>query len=517
MTNVQVIVSGAGPVGLLTANLLGQCGINTLLVESRKSMYSYARAVGMDDETLRGLQIAGLYEKFRQYIQLNPTIEYLSPNGYTFFSPDASIRPYGYPVLSTFFQPKLESILREGLKRYPCVQFIEGCELIEFSQDRNAVSVQLNHNGQRIHEQASYLLACDGGKSHIRKKMGLSLSGDTQSHSWLVVDAEDSEKLRSQIQQKHAMTSQRPMVTISLPGGMRRFECMLTGKDKIDDDSDDLAISKLFSPFIGQLRLHVFRKKVYDRYYRYADTLQQQRIFLLGDAAHLLPPYGGQGLCSGIRDAINLCWKLSLAIAFDSSKLLTTYETERIYHMQHTVSFVKALAARVESSTASPTTFLKIFRYHSPVKGSIDTIQYKASKPPTFFENGFFLSTYKHAGHMMLAPSVYYKGRHPVVLDELYGFRFAIIGWQVDPLDHLTDDNQKLWAKIGTEFITVAPQNAVDASWQTLFTTDTQWETYFSQDERIIIVRPDKYIVGCCAPHMLNDLSHELITSFLDP
>lgn len=522
MSDYQVIICGAGPVGLITANLLGQLGVNTLLVESRTEMYSYARAVGIDDEALRALQAAGLYMDFVGSLQLTPTIEYLSLNGYRFFSPDANIRPYGYPILSTFFQPHLESLLRNGLSRYPCVKFLQGCELIDFSQDETSVQVELKQNDIQFTAKASYLLACDGGKSMIRKQLGLALSGDTQSKAWLVVDVKDSGHLAAQIAQHHVNISPRPMVTISLPCQMRRFECMLLPTDDKQHIPTDEIISKWFSPFTNGLQLEILRKKIYDRYYRYADTFQKNRIFLLGDAAHLVPPYGGQGLCSGIRDAINLSWKIAYALKFDDRHgLLKTYETERKYHMRKTVEFVKTVASRVENPPFKKRWLSGLFKNRS-IAAPVNTEQYRADKPAPSYEDGFFLKRSSYSGSMIFSLLIkkHITGQ-PVSLDEFSGFRFIIIGCNIDPARFLSDKYRLLWDKLDTQFIALYQHLADDNELITpgsfiAYTDDEKWASYFTQNDTVLIIRPDKFIVTTCSHYELNNVSADVLKQFFN-
>ena len=494
----EVIISGAGPVGLLMANLLGQHGIHTLLVERRTEMFSYARAVGIDDEALRALQAADLLKTLSPYLQFNPGIAYLSQNGYRFFSPDAALRPYGYPILSTFFQPQLEQILRDGLLRYPCIKFMEGCELQNFEQQADGVNVELKTGNQPFQARGTYLLACDGGRSPIRKQLGLSLSGDSQSKTWLVTDVRDSAHLSEQIIGAHAEKSDRPMVTISLPGDLRRFECMLYPHEAELAEPSSEVISEWFSPFTGGMQLEVIRKKNYERYYRYAGQLQHNRVFLLGDAAHLVPPYGGQGLCSGKRDALNLSWKLIAVLRYKASdKILKTYQQERKHQMKAMVSFIKTIARQVENSA----------RRVAVRSAVIQTAKYRSAKPEPFCKNGFVLKKSTNAGKMILQPEVMLADGTKCLLDERCGYRFLIIGWRVDVTRSLSQAHQEFWQSLGAKFISIWSLDdplSRGCKAESLFSDDEIWDTYFSGKENVMILRPDKFIVSQCPVAELN-------------
>lgn len=499
----EVIISGAGPVGLLMANLLGQNGIHTLLVERRTEMFSYARAVGIDDEALRALQAAGLLKTLSPYLQFNPTIAYLSQNGYRFFSPDAGLRPYGYPILSTFFQPQLEQVLRDGLLRYPCVKFMEGCELLDFEQHADGVNVGLKTGNELLQTRGSYLLACDGGRSTIRRQLGLSLSGDSKSKTWLVTDVRDSALLSEQILREHAELSDRSMVTISLPGGLRRFECMLYPHEAALEEPSSEVISEWFSAFTGGTQLEVIRKKNYERYYRYADQLQHNRVFLLGDAAHLVPPYGGQGLCSGKRDALNLSWKLTAVLKHKASvKVLKTYQRERKQQMKAMISFIKTIARQVENS-ARPVV---------AQSAVIQTARYRSTKPEPFCKNGFVLKKSVNAGKMILQPEVMLADGSKGMLDEHCGYRFLIIGWQVQVTCFLSATHFEFWESLGAKFISIWPVGALvpqENKVEPLFSDDESWNIYFAGKDNVMILRPDKFIVSQCPVAEINQTTRK--------
>jgi len=505
----SVVISGAGPVGLLMANLLGSRGIKTLLIERRKSMYTYARAVGIDDEALRALQTIGLAEKFLKQVQYNPTIEYLSKNGYTFFSPSSDIIPYGYPILTTFFQPDLEKLLREGVKRFSSITFLENCMLEKFEDGGEQVSIKAIHEGETKQFKSYYLLACDGGRSTIRKHLGLGLTEDSKSQKWLVVDAKETQELAVRLQKYHDTYSNRPMVTISLPNGLRRFEGKINVQEHFPDDPNAEIINELFRPFIGDLHLKIIRSKIYDRYYRYAQTMQKGNVFLLGDAAHLLPPYGGQGLCSGMRDALNLSWKIADVVTSKMHRsLLKSYEQERKFHMEETVKFVKKVARKVEDfegSEASNTSLAETERVTT-------TVAYQKMKPIPKFIDGLFLKTV-HAGIMMKQPQVYYQNSS-ILFDDLLTFNYTLIAWESNIDLYLTDDNKQFWQQLRTQKIRLHDKKGILTHSMSKYNDNCilaiyeDWKAYLPTKSHVIILRPDRFIFGVCTLDTLNKTTH---------
>ncbi|WP_405161931.1 FAD-dependent monooxygenase [Nocardia sp. NBC_01499] len=411
----DVIVIGAGPVGLFTAVLLGQYGVRTLVVERRQQMYTYPRAIGIDDETMRAMQATGIADTQLPRLRYSPTIEYLSPVGYSRFQPPATPGPFGHPFLATFLQPRLEAGLRTRLAELPSVELREGTEFVDFDEAGGIVTLMRDADGRELRASARFLLACDGGRSRVRQQLGVELVGATQEEKWLVVDVRDDKFLAAAMRERHEDTADQPMVSISLPEGLRRIECRLSAVAARSEVVGPELIRDALRPLVADHPVDVVRAAVYERYFRHAEQLRDGNVFLLGDAAHLVPPYGGQGLCSGVRDAVNLAWKIAFVLQRRlPADILDSYDIERGDHLARTVAFVRHLARRIEGDTGE-----------APGARELSVQDQRRAKPAPEYEAGFF-DEKACGGKMFPQPVVLHEGvAQP--LDNLLGHGFAVL------------------------------------------------------------------------------------------
>ncbi|WP_084655396.1 FAD-dependent monooxygenase [Nocardia altamirensis] len=411
----DVVVIGAGPVGLFTAVLLGQYGVRTLVVERRPQMYTYPRAIGIDDETMRAMQAIGIADSQLPQLKYAPTIEYLSPVGYSRFQPPATPGPYGHPFLATFLQPRLEEGLRARLAELPSVELRTGIEFVDFDEAGGIITLMRDADGRELRACSRFLLGCDGGRSRVRQQVGVELLGATQEEKWLVVDVRDDEVLAEAMRSRHQDACAQPMVSITLPEGLRRIECRLAADSARTEAVGPELIRDALRPLVADHPVDVVRAAVYERYFRHAEQLRAGNVFLLGDAAHLVPPYGGQGLCSGIRDAINLAWKLAFVLGGRLPvEVLDSYDRERGDHMKRTVAFVRHLARRIEGDTGE-----------GQVEEGLSVADQRRAKPAPEYATGFF-DEKAGGGAMFPQPTVVSDGvARP--LDDVLGPGFAVL------------------------------------------------------------------------------------------
>jgi 3-(3-hydroxy-phenyl)propionate hydroxylase len=415
----DVVVAGAGPVGLVAASILGMFGIRTLVAEKSVQMYTYPRAVGIDDEAMRALQYIGIMPAQAADMMFAPTIEYLSGSGYVRFQPPSEPQELGHPFLATFLQPVLETALRARLRDFPHVDFVQGLELVGYHDGSEITASLRRADGAPCHVGAQYLLGCDGAKSAVRRQAGIELLGETQEEKWLVVDARDGDAVRDAIAASRVAVHDDPMVTITLPRGLRRFECRLPPDAARMAEVDDAVARRMLRPFVGDTPVEVIRMSVYERYFRTAARLRDGRAFILGDAAHLVPPYGGQGLCSGIRDAFNLAWKVAFVVKGElGSAVLSTYETERKGHMAATIEFVKGVARWIEGPIEPGA---------SPVVSDETLVGRRKVKPSPVFDDGFFQKSMGGGAMFPQPPMRDLQTGHPLLLDDALGTGFAVL------------------------------------------------------------------------------------------
>jgi 3-(3-hydroxy-phenyl)propionate hydroxylase len=334
----QVIVVGGGPTGLTTANLLGRYGIRTLLVERNTTTVQEPRAVSIDDESLRTLQACGAIESVIKQVVAGYGSEYFTPRGRLFLKVGPTGAPYGYPRRNAFRQPILEAQLRGHLKSFPEVETLFGWRVDKLTQSDAGVVLELRGpQGAAGRVRGAYVVAADGASSSVRASLGLQLEGETFAEKWLIVDLEDSP---APSQETLVFCDvRRPCIALPGPNGTRRFEFKLIPSDDPDKMTDPDVVHALLESHGAAPQSRIRRKTVYTFHARLASRWSRGRVFLAGDACHLTPPFAGQGMNSGIRDAHNLAWKLAWVVRCAlPSKVLETYEQERRDHTREMIN-----------------------------------------------------------------------------------------------------------------------------------------------------------------------------------
>jgi 3-(3-hydroxy-phenyl)propionate hydroxylase len=325
--NTQVLIVGGGPTGLTLANLLGTEGIDTVLIERNPGCVPEPRAIGIDGESLRTLQACGLIDDVLPTVKEGFVAEYINGEGDFLFSVDLNPRPYGYCLQNSFDQPTLERQLLAGLDRFECVQIFHETALAGFAQDDEGVTATLEGSGQQL--RADYLVACDGGRSGVRRQLNIAMEGDRLPQKWLVIDTVDPH-LTGEPECRFFCDPARPGMTLVRPGGERRWEWMLLGDETDEEMLEDSRIRELLAQHTDAARVDIYRKCVYGFSAVVAERFSEDRVFLAGDAAHMTPPFAGQGLNAGIRDVRNLSWKLARVLNGSlPASLLDTYQLER--------------------------------------------------------------------------------------------------------------------------------------------------------------------------------------------
>ncbi|WP_328501460.1 bifunctional 3-(3-hydroxy-phenyl)propionate/3-hydroxycinnamic acid hydroxylase [Streptomyces sp. NBC_00457] len=331
-----VLVVGAGPVGLTAANLLGALGVRVLVVERHTTTSDDAKAISLDDESLRTLQLAGLDEAVYPIIVPGTGTRYYGVGGRPLVhARGTGERRYGHPFKNPFAQPDLERVLRSALDRFPHVDVRFGTRLVELGQYPDRVWVTLassDGDGDEMTQQieATYVLGCDGGRSTVREQLSIPMRGRSYPDDvWLVVDTlEDPHDERYGM---HVGDPDRPLVIVPGREGRCRYEFRLRQGECAPGGAVPFGLVRdLLRPHRDITPEQVERSVAYTFHALLAERLRDGRCFLLGDAAHMMPPFAGQGLNSGVRDAANLCWKVAEVLAGRAADtLLDTYDMER--------------------------------------------------------------------------------------------------------------------------------------------------------------------------------------------
>ncbi|MET0916039.1 MAG: bifunctional 3-(3-hydroxy-phenyl)propionate/3-hydroxycinnamic acid hydroxylase [Jiangellaceae bacterium] len=345
----RVVVVGAGPSGLAVATLLGQYGVECLVLDRWEGVYPLPRAVHLDDEVYRivnrlgvGTQFAGLSRPAHGLRLLAPDHRVLAE-----FHRPADGGAHGYPQANMFDQPDLEQLLRSNLRTMPTVTLRGNVEVLAVTQGDAAARVDFTDRvtGARESVRASHVLGCDGANSMVRKAIGAEMEDLGFEQRWLVIDIDTSARL-NQWEGVHQLCDSRRAGTYMRVGEVRyRWEFrLLPGETGADFATMD-TLHPLIRPWTGDVPvedLRVIRVADYTFRAQVANRWRDRRVFLLGDAAHLSPPFIGQGMGAGLRDAMNLAWKLAGVLAAElPATALASYQTERKRHAKRTITVAK--------------------------------------------------------------------------------------------------------------------------------------------------------------------------------
>ncbi len=349
----DVVIVGFGPAGAVAACWLGQAGIRTLVVEKNRTIWEIPRAMALDHEILRIFQNIGVVEKVLPHTAPFGASEHYGAEGQLIRSIGVIPPPYphGYFPNMVFTQPPVERILRERVAEHASVTVNLGVELVALSHREDSVLLTTRDEDRRISEvKARYVIACDGASSTIRQLENISLDDLGFDEPWLVVDliVKDASLAKLPIVSSQYCEPARPYTYIVGPGNHRRWEIMLNpGEDPRQMEREE-NIWKLLSRWLDSRDAKLWRSGSYRFHALVACKWRAGSVFLAGDAAHQQPPFIGQGMCQGLRDVTNLCWKLVTVLGGEAAdQLLDTYEQERSEHVRTLTQRIKQIGAAI--------------------------------------------------------------------------------------------------------------------------------------------------------------------------
>lgn len=344
--HVPVVVVGAGPVGVTAALMLAQRGTQTLVLEKRPGMYPLPRAVHLDDEVYRILADIGVAEQFSHITMPTQGLRLVDAKHHSMaeFKRSDPLGAFGYPPANMFDQPDLEQILRDKLATEELATLRSGQDVVSIAHlPSGQVEVHTRtEDGDEAAIVADAVLGCDGANSTIRAAIGADLEDLGFEERWLVIDARCPTVLPLW-QGVHQLCDPQRAGTYMQVGPERyRWEFELKDDETVEGVIASGRLEQLLEPWLGGAvaysDLELMRHAEYTFKARLADRWQEGSVFLLGDAAHLTPPFIGQGLCAGLRDAANLTWKLHDVLAGTADRaLLESYEIERRPHARSLV------------------------------------------------------------------------------------------------------------------------------------------------------------------------------------
>ena len=337
----DVAVVGLGPVGAVLAGLLGKRGLKVVVFDREEGLYPLPRAAHIDHTGLRTLQELGCLEELLPQMLLNPGTDCVTADRRLLFSIPGDVpTPSGLPASMYFYQPTFDGTLRRTVAALPTVDIRLSTEVTELEQSGDGVLLTARGPEGTSQVEAAWVVGCDGASSRVRQLAGIQRTSFGFEEQWVIFDLRLREP-RPPLPTRAVQLCDpaRPHTELPMPADRYRFEFMLMpGEEAAELLKPEVAFERLMAPLVPREGVEIERTATYTFAGLVADDWRAGRVFVAGDAAHLMPPFLGQGMCSGMRDATNLAWKLDLVHRRGAADaVLDTYTAERRPHVSSVI------------------------------------------------------------------------------------------------------------------------------------------------------------------------------------
>ena len=358
MKEYDVVIVGLGPTGGTLANLLALQGHSILILEKENNFYPLPRAVHFDDEVMRVFQTIGITKKFLKFTLINKGTKFVDSKGNVILDwpRPKQVTENGWYPSYRFHQPDLEKQIRNKLKLFKKVYIKQNTQLLKAKNNKNNVEIFYKEakTGNSFSVKTKYLVGCDGANSTVRSLINTKMQNLGFTQKWAVVDLILKKKKFNLPDRTIQFSNKvRPATYCRNVGRRRRWEFVINNNEKEQTIMSDKYIWNFLKPWINKRDAKLERKTIYTFKSAISKKWSKGRIFVSGDAAHLMPPFMGQGMCAGIRDVSNLAWKISYCLRNShSNKLLNTYQSERFSNVKEYIkttmrmgSFINAMSS----------------------------------------------------------------------------------------------------------------------------------------------------------------------------
>ena len=486
-TDVDVAIVGFGPVGALVALLLDDAGLRVAILERSVEPVVLPRAVGLDGESLRAFQRIGLGDTVAAILQPpreKDEVCFTDSRRRRLFGMELPKHgPMGWRDVAFFDQPELEALLREQVAKHEGIAVSLGCEVVGLEQDRDGVALRTRTASGESTLRASWGLGCDGASSFVRETVGIEWLSLGYDQDWLVVDVVQGPGANLPLVTMQVCDPERLTTYVCVKDPNRRWEFQLRAGETREEMLRPETIRELLRPWVAPEHYEIRRAAVYQFHAATASRWRQGRVFLAGDAAHQTPPFLGQGLNAGFRDAVNLGWKLPLVHAGRCGRsLLDSYADERDAHARDLVEWavgvgklMETLAAREAGlpdphASASRSDGYGQGRTVPPLRGGVLVEDQIGPDSPV--------------GSLLRQPTV--RGPDGAVcrLDELFGRGFAIVARKEGDL-RVGPEGRGVLERLGARTLSLEGLEVTLGEMDRLFDAHPA-----------VVLRPDRYVFG---------------------
>jgi 2-polyprenyl-6-methoxyphenol hydroxylase-like FAD-dependent oxidoreductase len=485
----DVAIVGYGPVGQALAILLAQRGWRVGVFEKQPQAYPLPRAVHFDHEVGRILQACGVAARIRGRTEPTDSYEWRNAAGATllrFESGPAGLS--GWPDGNMFAQPDLEAILDARARTLPGLDVARGVEVVDLVERTDAVQLTCATAGGATRDvDPRFVVGCDGANSFVRTSIGSTVTDLGFFFDWLIVDVVPNAPTVWRPLNIQVCDPARPTTLVSGGPGRRRWEFMrLPGEDIDDLNREETAWRLLAASGVTPENARLERHTVYRFQARWVDEWRKGRVLLAGDAAHQMPPFAGQGMCSGLRDAANLAWKLDLVLrAAAPAALLDTYESERVPHVRAVIDFSMALGKVI--CIADP---VEAAGRDAMMTAALASGQQATPPPSPTIGPGVLRVDDPHAGKLFPQGRVRTADGREGWFDDVVGGGWALLGRDGDPFETLDHETASWLRDIGV----VTAHVGNDASVVDLDGTYARW--FEANGAAVVLQRPDFCVFG---------------------
>ena len=485
----DVVIVGYGPVGAVAALQLAHAGLRVLVLERSTEPVDLPRAVGLDGESARMFQRLGIGDEMAKLYQPPRECDEIvftnSKRERLFGAEFAEVGFHGWRDMVFFDQPELEAELRRVVESDARIEVRQGRQVTRLEQDEAGVrvtSVDAADSGDEQTHPAAYAIGCDGASSFVREALGIAWASLGYDQDWLVIDVLQKESANLPLTTMQVCDPERLTTYVCVKDPNRRWEFQLLEGETRDEMLRPEKIRSLLDPWTSAEHYELRRAAVYQFHAANAEAWQSGRIFLAGDAAHQTPPFLGQGLNAGFRDAVNLGWKIPLVLrGLCETELLESYAEERDAHARDLVDWAVAIGKLMETLAAREAGLPEPYEA-DPSSG------YGQGRTVPPLRGGVLIDcgdrTDTPIGSQLRQPTVRDRDGQVHRLDHFFGDGFAVVARDPGALK-VGPRAQAVLDALGGRMVALEGLEVVEGEWD-----------WAHEQHPAVVLRPDRHIFG---------------------